>query len=78
MLGMLLLCLAIEKNVIEVHYNEPIQVRIEQFFHKGAERGRGVSQAEGHYEKFVSSVPRHARCLWLVSFGDPHLVVPRS
>ena len=63
-------------TVIQVHDNEAVEERLENLVHKGAKRGRCIGEAKRHDKELKRSVPGYARCFWLISFGNAHLVVP--
>jgi hypothetical protein len=51
-------CLAVNENAVEVNNEENIQVRIEEIVHEDHESGRGVPQSKREYGEFEEPVAR--------------------
>ena len=78
MLGMILERGAIHHDIVQVYDHKSVEEWLEHLVHERAKCGGCINKAKRHHKEFERPVPCCARCLWFVSLGDAHLVLPRA
>ena len=73
MLGMILLVLGKDQNVIEVDQDEVICVRVEDEVHHARERWRSIDKAERHDSIFIRTIACSECCLGDIFFTNVNL-----
>ena len=68
--------LVVDHYVIQIYHNRFIQEWSQHIVHQCTKSCRGVAQPKRHNEKFKIPIPHHTLHLVLVTFCDPHLILP--
>ncbi len=69
---------AVYHDVVEVYPHKVLKVGMEQLVHEGGKGHWYIRQAEQHDKEFVGPISSHARSLFLITFHNPQLVLPKS
>ena len=75
-LGMILLVLGKDQNVIEIDQDEVICVGVEYEVHHTRECWRGIGKPKRHDSALIRAKARSESCLWDIFFTDVNLVIP--
>ena len=77
MLGMILLVLE-DQNIIEIHQDEIICLRVEDEVHHVRECWKGINKPETHGSIFIRTKDCLERCLPDIFFANVNLVIPHT
>ena len=77
-LGMIILVLGIDQNVIEIDQDEVICVGVEDEVHHARECWRNVDKAERHDSVFVGTIACSECCLGDVLFANANLMIAHT
>ena len=75
MLGMILLILGEDQDIIEIHQNEFIGVGVEDKVHHARERWRSIDKAERHDSIFIRTKACSECCLGNIFFTNANLMI---
>ena len=78
MLGMILLILGKDEDIIEIHQDEIICVRIEYEVHHARERWRSIDKAERHDSVFIRTIACSECCLRDILFTNANLMITHT
>ena len=78
LLGMILLILGKDQNIIEIHQDEVICVRVEDEVHHARERWRSIDKAERHDSIFIRTKACSECCLWNIFFTNENLMITHT
>ena len=78
MLGMILLILGKDQDIIEIHQDEIICVRVEYEVHHARERWRSVDKAERHDSIFIRTIACSECCLGDVFSTNANLMIAHT
>ena len=78
MLGMILLILGKDQNVIEIHQDKVICVRVEDEVHHARECWRSIDKAERHDSVFIGTIACSKCCLGDVLFTNVNLMITHT
>ncbi len=65
----------VDKDVIEVHYHENVELLCQDLIDVTLKHGRRISQSKRHNLVFEVTIVDPEDCLPFIAFSDPHLMV---
>ena len=77
-LGMILLVLGKDQNVIEIYQDEVICVRVEDEVHHARECWRSIDKAERHDSLFIRTIACSECCLGNILFTNSNLMIAHT
>ena len=77
MLGMILLVLE-DQNIIEIHQDEIICLRVEDEVHHVRERCRSIDKTERHDSVFIGTIACSECCLGDILFTNANLMIAHT
>ena len=75
---MILLVLGKDQNIIEIHQDEIICVRVEDEVHHAKECWRSIDKAERHDIIFIRTIACSECCLRDILFTNPNLMITHA
>ncbi len=69
------LILSVDKDIIEVYYDENVELLCQDLVDVALERGRCISQSKRHHLVLKMAIPGLEGHLPFIAFPDPHLMV---
>ena len=78
MLGMILLILGKDQNIVQIHQDEIICVRVEDEVHHVRERWRSIDKAERHDSVFIGTIACSECCLGDILFTNANLMITHT